>query len=66
MPIDEAEMSTSNISKPQNILDKAWIKDLPKLVKLMAQKWHLTELIEAENLTYNYVMFGRQRESLSF
>ena len=50
----------------QNILSKyseegqAWIDNLPKIIDVYAQKWDLTELIEVDNLSYNYVLSGQK------
>ncbi len=38
-----------------------WLIELSDRVKDLAQRWHLTGLYRAENLSYNYVLLGRQK-----
>ena len=50
----------------QNILSKYkkegqdWIDNLPKIIESYAKSWHLTHLVEVDNLSYNYVLSGQQ------
>lgn len=39
---------------------KAWLDSLPHLVAALQTKWYLAQLRVAENLSYNYVLFGFQ------
>lgn len=38
----------------------AWIQKLPELTKIIAEKWHLTNVIPMKNLSYNYVFKAYQ------
>jgi streptomycin 6-kinase len=35
-----------------------WLTDLPQLVESLAAKWHLRDLVEFDNLSWNYVAKG--------
>lgn len=37
-----------------------WLKELPIIVEKLAQEWQLTNLIPVANLSYNYVLSGKQ------
>ena len=37
---------------------EAWLNDLPRLTKEIAAKWHLTNLVPVDTLSYNYVLSG--------
>ena len=38
---------------------EVWIKDLPRIINLCIEKWSLTELKEADDLSYNFIMLGK-------
>ena len=50
----------SNIINIYGERGKAWLVDLPILVKQIASKHHLTDLQPVNNLSYNYVLSGFQ------
>lgn len=37
-----------------------WLQQLPTLTAALAIKWHLSDLVEANNLSYNFIMLGYQ------
>lgn len=40
-----------------------WLARLPALIKQCAQQWHLADLQPLKNLTYNYVLVGKQHDA---
>lgn len=50
----------TNITSIYGDKGKAWLKALPKLVEEISVKWHLSDLQEVGNLSYNYVLSGFQ------
>lgn len=39
---------------------KAWLEDLPNVIKKMSENWELSDLKPVSNLSYNYVLSGLQ------
>ena len=38
----------------------SWLEDLPSIIDKLAQYWNLNEIIEIDNLSYNYVAYAIQ------
>lgn len=47
-----------NITSLYGEKGRLWLTQLPTRVSEIAKKWHLTDLKPAENLSFNYVLFG--------
>jgi streptomycin 6-kinase len=39
---------------------RAWLEQLPRITTILAERWHLTDLQPASNLSYNYILLGYQ------
>lgn len=53
----------SNIISIHKERGKEWLKNLPNIVRDLANKYNLSELKPVENLSYNYVMLGLQGDN---
>jgi hypothetical protein len=56
--MSQFETNIKNIYGDQG---RAWLKELPNLVEEIASKWDLSSLHPLENLSYNYVLSGKQQ-----
>lgn len=44
-----------------NPMAAGWMDTLPELIPYFCARWHLTDIMPAENMSYNYVLFAQQR-----
>lgn len=52
----------NTISSMHGDKGRQWLKDLPGIVNDLAECWQLSELRPVDNLSYNYVLSGWQKE----
>ena len=53
----------NNITDIYGAAGQKWLENLPNMVNDLATNWHLSDLKPVENLSYNYVLSGFQREN---